>query len=118
MRAMTYDKAKVTARLRENMAAHRDKVLRSQEVYQQKVTEELEHRLDQAKNGHPVDPGFLQHFPIPQDYTREYERVIDRLETTDDKTVTLDDNEFNQYMRDEWDWQARFTASNSTYLAS
>jgi hypothetical protein len=116
VKSLTYDKNKVLERLRENRDGHAAKVIEAQSVYQAQVTEELSKRLEQARAGKPVDPSFLAKFPIPQDYTKEYDRVIDRLETTDDKTVTLEDHEFNQWMRDEWDWQGRFTASSSRYL--
>jgi hypothetical protein len=81
------------------------------------VVEELSKRLDDAKNGKPVEPGFLQYFPVPHDYTKEYDRVIDRIETQLDSIVMLTDQEFNQYMRDEWDWTDRFMSSSSIYLA-
>lgn len=112
-----FEKAAVLTRLTKNRNGHRDKVLKAQEVYQQKVIEELETRLDQAKNGQPVDPSFLGRFPIPEDYTKEYDRVIDRIQSQLGSTVLLTDHEFNQYMRDEWDWQNRFVASSAAYLA-
>jgi hypothetical protein len=115
-RTFTVEKSRLETQLRENMAQHLNKVHKAQDRYQQLVIEELERRLDQAKNGHAVDPSFLVHLPIPQDYTKEYERALDRLSWMREAEVTLDYAEFNRYVRDEWEWNDRFIASNSVYL--
>jgi len=117
MKSLKYNKAKIMERLEENKKNHRAKVEKAWEVYQQRVTEELAARLDDAKNNKPVDPGFLHFLPVPQDFTEEYDRVIDQLETTVDEIVELSDQEFRQYLRDEWGWQHQFEASTSAYLA-
>lgn len=116
MEDLTYDKAKVLERLQANKDTHRAKVEQTWEGYREQVTAELERQLNQAKQGKPVDPNFLRVFPVPLDYTKEYDRVIDRLNSSDDKTVTLTEHEFNNFMRDEWDWQDRFVATSSVYV--
>ena len=110
-----FEKSKVLERVKANREGHAAKVSKAQDEYHRQVIEELEKQLDQAKNGKPVDPGFLKFFPIPQDYTKEYDRVIDRLESSLGSEVELTDTEFNQWMRDEWDWMDRFVASTETY---
>lgn len=111
-----FEKAVVLQRLEANRTGHAERVRKARDIYQMRVVGELEKRLDQAARGEAVDPGFLQYFPIPQDYTKEYDRVIDRLQTSLGDEVELTDDEFNRWMRDEWDWTNRFIGSTATYL--
>lgn len=116
--ATAYQREKVLERLTANRDGHKDKVERARKAYEELMLNELAQRLDDAKNGTFPNPNFLQHLPVPVDYTREYERAIDRFESQIDHEVLLTDDEFNKYMRDEWDWSERFAASNATYNVS
>lgn len=117
-RETTFDKKDVIARLTKNREGHREKVEKAWTKYNELVVEELAKRLDQAKNGQPVEPEFLQHLPIPLDYTSEYDAVLDWLEIQQGNTVKLTDREFVSWMRDKWDWMDHFKMSNSTYNVS
>lgn len=85
--------------------------------YQEKVTKELEKTLERAKRGKKVDPYFLRKFPVPTEYTKSFDSVIDMFEHEVKDTVVLEENDFNRYVRNEWEWSGQFAASTSVYNA-
>lgn len=53
----------------------------------------------------------------PENHADEYDRVIDMLAFTDEEKITLTPQEFNQYVRDEWAWSAKFASSTQTLIS-
>ena len=51
----------------------------------------------------------------PEDHTADYDRIIDMLTLAKGENIELDENEFAQYVRDEWVWKRAFTESASFY---
>lgn len=51
----------------------------------------------------------------PEDHTADYDRIIDMLTLAKGENIELDENEFAQYVRDEWSWKRAFTESASHY---
>lgn len=51
----------------------------------------------------------------PENHTGDYDRVIDMLKLAKNAAIELDEQQFAQYVRDEWDWKALFTATSSVY---
>lgn len=51
----------------------------------------------------------------PEDHTTDYDRVIDMFEMAKQETINLDERQFAQYIRDEWEWKDRVFATNSFY---
>lgn len=54
----------------------------------------------------------------PVSHIAEYDRVLDMLGMTTESEVTLDAEEFGQYVRDEWDWSQEFAATTSNYISN
>lgn len=52
---------------------------------------------------------------MPEDHTSDYDRVIDMFELAKMEEVTLNEHQFSQYIRDEWEWKARVFATNAFY---
>jgi len=114
---ITVNKTELLARLSSNRESHAAKVAKARQVYRAKIVEELDRRLGEAKSGRDIDPGFLHRLPIPRDFTEEYDRAIDQYSWHVEDTVELTRQDFNRYVRDEWEWVRAFTDSNSVYLA-
>lgn len=51
----------------------------------------------------------------PVSYEENYDRVIAMLEWSTDETIDLDQNEFEQYVRDNWLWKQAFNITASLY---
>lgn len=113
---ITVEKSRLIKTLNENKVKHAEKVAKAREVYRQKIIEELDKRLQEAKKGGDIDPGFLHRLPIPLDYTDEYERAIDQYEWELAPQIELTRQDFNRFVRDEWEWQQQFMASSAAYI--
>ena len=53
--------------------------------------------------------------PEPHDHTDDYDTVIAMLEMCVDEVVEIDMQEFDNYVRDNWQWKANWSASNALY---
>jgi len=50
--------------------------------------------------------------------TATYDRLIKMLEYTTEETIDLDENQYSQFVEDEWHWSAQTRAINSAYLGN
>lgn len=51
----------------------------------------------------------------PEDHTDDYIGVIRRLELAVGENIQLNSAEFDQYIRNKWEWRASFLSTNSYY---
>lgn len=54
----------------------------------------------------------------PQHYLGYYDQAIEMLKFGEDTTVVLDAQQYQNYIRDDWDWSQSFTTSNTAYVAA
>ncbi len=55
---------------------------------------------------------------MPEDHTRDYDRRIKMYEMDIDDTIEMTEQEFAQYVLDDWGWKQAWTTSNTAYLAA
>lgn len=107
--------------------------------YYEKVAKELEKRLDMLdkvrldfetslnninpETEKPVEFNFTHRnklfdlsVPFPTNHTQAYERAIKMIEMSADDKFVLTQDEFRQYVMNDWDWKQAFISSNSMYL--
>lgn len=68
-------------------------------------------------NGSEADLTRITHQP-PRAYTEFYDQAIEMLEYADNQTVELNQQQFQEFVKDEWNWKAQFTTSNVAYAAA
>lgn len=115
METVRVKKDQLLSKVRENRRAHRDLFLKAQEGYREKVIEELDIMLRDAREGKKIRRGIS--LPEPIDQTRDYDRVVAMLEMSVDEYIELNPTEFAQYVLDDWQWKANTMHINSSYLA-
>src|SRR5262249_50853591 len=86
---------------RANRDAHRTLFLKAQEGYRKLVIEELDRMLADAKAGRRIVRSI--NLAEPANHTGDYDRILAMLEMSVDDTITLDAQEFNQYVLDNWE---------------
>jgi hypothetical protein len=57
----------------------------------------------------------LRNLDVPQDHAESYEQAIALMEWETRDVVELSINDFECYVRDNWDWQHSFKASVANY---
>ena len=108
---VTVKRLDLLTRVKKNRGAHRDLFLKAQKGYRKAVIKELDQMLQEAKEGKPIRRAIQ--LPEPEDHTADYDRVIDMLEMSIHSTIQIAEHEFDQYVRDNWEWKAM--ATSTTY---
>lgn len=52
----------------------------------------------------------------PKSMQKDYELAIDMVSWNQDHVMQLDQQQFNAFVRDDWDWKSIWTSTNSKYL--
>ena len=115
MQSVTVSKENLLATMKKNREEHRDVFLRAQEVYRQRVIEELDRRLNDAKNGRPLDLVFR--LPVPEDHTDDYDAAIQAVSWHIEDNIELEWDTFQMYVLNRWHWARAFAANTGSYLA-
>lgn len=97
----------------ENREKHRAIFLEAQTGYRAAVIAELDKRLKEAQSGKKISQ--MNFYREPEDHTRDYDRVIKMLGMCSESHVELNEDEFGQYVMDDWQWKRQFLLSNSAY---
>jgi len=101
--------------LQENLVKHRIEFERAQSDYWEALEVYHENRLTSAKkkqNGAGL-PEPVQ----PESHEKEYQKVIRQLELSVDDKVSLNDQQFQTYVMDDWYWKNTFALNNQTLAA-
>ena len=110
---ITVDKGALLAILRENREHHRAIFEEALEGYRTRAVKELEAHVERIKIG-KVERVSVN-LPVPEDHTRDYDRVIRMLEMHLADQVVLDEHTFQNYVEDDWSWTRQFLMSSSPY---
>lgn len=114
MKTIKVSKAKLINIITANRQKHREQFDLAFEGYRKECIRIMEQNLDLLKSGKRVQVSFLER--APQDHTEDYDRVIQMLEMSVDEHVEIEQQEFSNYVQDDWDWRRSWSASNSKYL--
>jgi hypothetical protein len=102
-------------KVRANREAHRELFLKAQDGYRKLIIEELDRMLAEAKAGRRISRSI--NLAEPTDHTSDYDRVVAMLEMSVEETITLDAQDFDQYVMDNWDWSSFALSTNTFYAA-
>ena len=58
----------------------------------------------------------ISDLPKPEHFTESYDTAIEQLKWEQNDSVVLEDDEFANYVQDNWTWRNRFIANTSSYL--
>ena len=115
MREITVPKNELIDTLAANREAHRGIVEEAWEGYKRESVRLLEDQLDRARRGDRKR--IYVSLEMPADHTADYDRVIAMLEMDVDDHVALSEQDFSNYVQDDWGWKQQWTTTNSAYVA-
>lgn len=99
--------------LRKNRDAHRAIFEKALEQYRIEAVQELEHMLEDARKNKKIRRSVQLQEPVDQ--TADYDRVIMMVQMSVDATIELSQQEFSQYVMDDWAWKQQFTSTTLAY---
>ena len=115
MESVRVDKKALIKDLKKNLGQHRAIFEQAVEGYRKLAVQQLTGHINRIKKGELVE--VYVRLPLPEDHSRDYERVIQMLERSLDETVPLSETDFRAYVQDDWDWKRAFLASTAEYSA-
>jgi hypothetical protein len=110
---VTVEKAKLLEAMKKNLLTHRAAFLEAQEGYREQVIKELDKALKDAREGKTFRT-YIE-LEAPTDHSSEYETIISMLEWSVDGTISVSQQQFNQFVLDKWVWSQQFTGTNARY---
>lgn len=116
MQPVRVDKTKLLIVLRQNRDDHRQLFEDAIDGYRTFVIKNLEEQIDRLRSGKKIAE-FLQ-FEVPEDHTKDYDRLIGMFEMTEDLIIELTQAEYAQYVDDDWQWQRNFVTNASSYTGT
>lgn len=110
---MIIKKAKLLEILKENRKNHREIFEKAIEGFRKQSIDSLEKKIEKIKKGRLEN--IMVNFPLPEDHTIDYDRVIRMVELTEEQEMKLDEDESKMYIMDDWAWKRQWTATNFAY---
>lgn len=110
---ITVKKQDLLKALNGNLEVHAREFRDALTGYHKAVTDELAKMLADAREGKEYRK--VVNLSEPEDHTKDYERVIRMLEMSVQDEVRITEQEFSQYVLDEWGWKGRFIATSIAY---
>jgi hypothetical protein len=110
---VTVKRDTLLAALKKNREEHRKTFLEAQEGFRAMVIEKLDAMLKDARDRKPIT--LRIDLPAPTDQTRDYDRVIRMLEMSINEEILISEQEFSQYVMDDWGWKAQWVGTTSNY---
>jgi len=99
--------------LEKNRNGHRTQYEEAHAGYRKALLETVGKMYDDAKKGLEVTH-FIK-LDIPEDHTKDYDRVIGMMKMSIDETVLITSSEYSQYVMDDWGWKERFVDTSNAY---
>lgn len=117
MNLITVDKTKLIAILKENKEKHVKIFKEAYEEYRREYIEYLREAMRLAQG--PGRVSTPDDYPSePRCYVKSYDLAIQMMEWSVDETISLSEQDFRRYVKDEWEWTDDFYLSNSSYSSS
>jgi hypothetical protein len=113
METITVDKADLHAKLETNRQAHQELFDKAQVVYREKMIEELDRALAEAKAGRRIRRAFS--LPVPENHVEDFDTAIQMLEWETEDYVELSHRDFRRYVQNQWEWERSFAANTMSY---
>jgi hypothetical protein len=110
---LTVSKGQLLEVLKKNKITHENTYKQAIVEYRKQAGQALKKQLNNVEEGKKFSLTFKLVKPL--NYTNQYEKVIGMLEMSLEDKVLLSDNEYSQYVLDNWNWKTAFIGSTMSY---
>lgn len=111
----------------ENRTKHQENYEEAMKVYEEECIEALQDRLSALQSlgletigptPQSLDPSRYLAFDIktPISYTHVYDQLIAMLQMAETQTLTINGEQYQNWVNDEWDWTRHYAASTLSKL--
>lgn len=92
-------RADLIAKLKENREKHTALYKDALEGYFVDTKKKLEKKIQALDKGETITSFSVS---VPKDHTKDYDRLIEMLDMSQDEYLVISAHDFNMYVRDEW----------------
>jgi uncharacterized short protein YbdD (DUF466 family) len=110
---VTIEKANLLKEIKANRKSHEEEYQQAHIGYRAKSIDKLILMLADAKAGRPFKT--TTEFIEPVSHLKDYDRVIKMLEMSTADSIVITENQFSQYVQDEWAWSSQFKTVSTSY---
>lgn len=111
---VTVKKNELLTELKKNLEGHRAMFIKAQEGFRAAFIKELDSMLEDARANRSYRKAVA--LEEPQDHSADYKRIIKMLEMSIREEIAVTEQEFAQYVLDDWSWKRQFVATSSRYM--
>jgi len=125
VRATKVDKKRLVETLTGNRSKHVEQYLEAFAGYKKELLVKLAALVARAETLEPSDIkaagnyGYIEfhsvNLEVPQDHRLDYDRALNRMEWELGDEILVSENDFNCFVRDEWNWRDQFVGSHRRY---
>lgn len=115
MKTVRVNKHELIELLKKNRNKHEQEYKEAFKGYIKISIEKLEESLEQFKAGKLTELKWRE--APPRDNTKDYDRVLEMLKLSVDNEIELTNDEFSNYVQDDWSWKDSWLMSNTKYLS-
>lgn len=124
---ITVDKDHLLTLLEGNRTKHQENYEKAMVIYHEECLEALRERLraiesedletfGQSPDAVDPDEYLVFHIKTPTTYTHVYDQLIAMLEMTEAEVLTINGEQYKNWVRDEWDWTRHYAMSTLSKL--
>lgn len=115
MKTVRLEKTRLIVIIKRNRDSHSALFEKAWSGYRDECVRLLTENLDAMKANKMHVVRFFEQ--PPENHSKDYDRVINMLEMSVDETIELTNQEFQNYVQDDWDWKDRWATANSKYTS-
>jgi len=119
-RSVNVSRTELLEKLKENRKIHAKEYADLLLEFRARLESDLKAALEKvskAKNNEKLKQFRFNVVP-PQNYTSQYDEVIEMLEMSVDEVINLDAESFKAYIKNEWSWSNQLITSKALYAAA
>lgn len=113
---LTFKVTELFERAKKNREVHASEYTQAKEGYLLEAQKRLEKKLEAIKSGKLVPLNF--DLRVPTEHLEEYDTLIDMLSSCTDTEIKLDVAQFQNIVKDKWDWSESFKSLVKYYTSS
>lgn len=113
MRDIQVSKAQLIEVLEANKAKHRAIYEEAKTNFLKAAAEALQKKLEAVEHGRIVSLHIA--LPVPEDHTKDYERIIKMLTLELRDEILLSESDHQQFVLDDWAWRRAWVANTMSY---
>lgn len=110
---VTVKKTELLETIRKNRAAHKATYDEAVAGYREESVAKLTSMLEAAKGGQHIETSTGLKPPVQ--HLKDYDRVVRMLEMSTAEEIKISENQFQQYVMDEWSWKEQFATAANMY---